>query len=40
MPPFYLAIKTENVEIIQLLLKNEKLDVNAPYISNKNILIG
>lgn len=30
--PLYLAVKNQNVEIVQLLLTNEKLDVNRPYI--------
>lgn len=29
--PFYLAIEKRNIEIIKLLMKNNKLDVNIPY---------
>ena len=30
--PFYLAVERENIEIIKLLLTNDKLDVNYLYI--------
>ena len=30
----YLAVEKENVEIIKLLLSNNKIDVNIPYILN------
>ena len=29
---FYSAIEKENIEIIKLLLSNDKIDVNIPYI--------
>ena len=32
--PFYVAVKTENIEIIKLLLSNNKLNINTPYIVN------
>ena len=34
-PAFYLAIKYGNIEIIKLLVKNDKIDINVPFISNK-----
>ena len=30
--PLCIAVEKQNVEIIQLLLANEKIDVNLPYI--------
>ena len=33
--PLYCAIKNENIEIVNLLLKNVKIDVNA---SNKSLM--
>ena len=30
--PFYCAVEKENIEIIKLLLTNDKLDINLPYI--------
>lgn len=30
--PLYLAVENENIEIIKLLLSNEEIDVNIPYI--------
>lgn len=32
----YSAVEKENVEIIDLLLTKEKLDVNIPYLKNKD----
>lgn len=32
LPPFYLAVRKGNIEIARLLLENNKLDVNLPYI--------
>ena len=34
-PAFYLAIEYGNIEIIKLLVKNDKIDINVPFISNK-----
>ena len=31
---FYLAVEKRNIEIIKLLLNNDKLDVNIPHIFN------
>ena len=31
-PLLYLAIEKENIEIINLLLTNDKLNINLPYI--------
>ena len=36
--PFYLAIEKENIEIIQLLLTNDELNVNIPYIFKQKSL--
>lgn len=35
--PLYCAVKNENIETIQLLLTNDKLDLNTKYILNKKI---
>ena len=32
--PLYLAVENENIEIIKLLLSNDKLDTNLGYILN------
>ena len=29
---FYIAVEKENIEIIKLLLTNENIDINIPYI--------
>lgn len=32
--PFYYAIEKGNIEIIKLLLTNDKVDINIPFIEN------
>ena len=34
----YLAVEKENIEIIKLLLNNDKIDVNIPYILILNFI--
>lgn len=29
-----MAVEEENIEIVKLLLMNDKIDINIPYISN------
>ena len=31
-PAIYLAVEKENIDIIKLLLSEDKLDINKPYI--------
>ena len=31
-PALYAAVEKENIEIIKLLLMNDKIDINIPYI--------
>lgn len=33
-----LAIQSDNIEIVQLLMKNPKIDVNIPYIFNYSFI--
>lgn len=32
MTAFYLAVKNENIELLKLLLDDERLDINSPCI--------
>lgn len=32
--PLFIAIEKENLEIVKLILANEKLEINIPYILN------
>lgn len=36
--PLNIAVKKGNIEIIQLLLQNQKIDINFKSISNNNLL--
>lgn len=38
MTVLYLAVKKANIEIIKLLLQNDKLDINAISIFNEKII--
>lgn len=38
IPPLYMAVKNENVKIVQLLLNNEKIDPNLMYVFDLNQL--
>lgn len=38
MTAFYLAVKNENIELIKLLMDDDRLDINSPCISIEEYL--